>query len=57
MLAEEIVGISKVSKFSIFFFTQDRKLGNLGKCSFTWNFNSTCNLRYKNEKKLTDAET
>ena len=57
MLSEEIVEISKVSKFSIFPFIQKRKLRNLGKCFFTSNFDSSCNLRCKNEKELTDAKT
>ena len=29
---------------------QNRKLGNLGKCSFTSNFASCCNLRFTNGK-------
>ena len=40
--------ISDVSEFSILPYTQNRKLGNLGKCSFTSNFDSSCNLRCKN---------
>ena len=46
--------ISELSEFSILSYTQNRKLGNLGKCSFTSNFGSSCNLRCKNDKKLTD---
>ena len=33
------------------------KLGNLGKCSFTSNFDSCCNLRCKSDKKLTETKT
>ena len=40
--------ISKVSKFSILLrYVQNRKLGNLGKFSFTSDFCSSCNLRFK----------
>ena len=42
--------ISEVSEFSILPYTQNRKLGNLGKCSFTSNFESCCNLRFRNDK-------
>ena len=42
--------ISKVSKFLILSFVQNRKLGNLGKFSFTSNFCSSCNLRFKTTK-------
>ena len=42
--------ISEVSEFSILPYTQNRKLGNLGKCSFTSNFDSSCNLRFRNNK-------
>ena len=42
--------ISEVSEFSILPYTQNRKLGNLGKCSFTSNFDSSCNLRFRNDK-------
>ena len=45
--------ISEVSEFSILPYIQNRKLGNLGKCSSTSNFDSSCNLRCKNDKKLT----
>ena len=31
-------------------YTQNRKLGNLGKYSFTSNFDSSCNLRSRNNK-------
>ena len=42
--------LSKDSEFSILPYTQNRKLGNLGKCSFTSNFDSSCNLRFRNDK-------
>ena len=42
--------ISEVSEFSILPYTQNRKLGNLRKCSFIWNFDSSCNLGCKNAK-------
>ena len=42
--------ISKVSKFLILSFVQNRKLGNLGKFSFTSNFCSSCNSRFKTTK-------
>ena len=45
---------SEVSEFSILFYTQNR---NLGKCSFTSNCDRSCNLRCKNDKKLTEAKT
>ena len=44
MLLLKKVKISEVSEFSILSYTQNRKLGNLGKCSFTSNFDSSCNL-------------
>ena len=50
MLLEEKKKISEVSEFSILPYTQNRKLGNLGKCSFTSNFGSCCNLRFRNGK-------
>ena len=31
-------------------YTQNRKLGNLGKCSVTPNFDSSCNLSFRNNK-------
>ena len=49
MLLEE-KKISEIFEFSILPYTQNRKLGNLGKCSFTANFDSSCNLRYRNNK-------
>ena len=40
--------VSKVSKFSILLsYVQNRKLENLGKFSFTSDFCSSCNLRFK----------
>ena len=50
MLLEEKKKISEVSKFSILPETQNWKLGNLAKCSFTSNFDSCCNLRFRNNK-------
>ena len=47
---------SEVSEFSILSCTQNRKLGNLGKCSFTSNFDSSCNFSCKNDKKLTETK-
>ena len=50
MLLVEKVKISEVSEFSILLYTQNQKLRNLGKCSFTSNFGSCCNLRFRNDK-------
>ena len=50
MLLEEKKKISEISEFQILAYTQNRKLGNLGKCSFTSNFDSSCNLRFRNNK-------
>ena len=50
MLLEEKKKISEVSKFSILPYTQNGKLGNLGKCSFTSNFDCCYNLRFRNDK-------
>ena len=50
MLLVEKVKISKVSEFSILPYTQNRNLANLGKCSFTSNSDSCCNLRFRNNK-------
>ena len=50
MLSEEKLKISEVSEFSILPYTKNRKLGNLGKCSFTSNFDNCCNLRFRNDK-------
>ena len=57
MLLEEKKKISEISEFSILSYTQNRKLGNLGKCCFTSNFDSSCNLRCKINKKLTETKT
>ena len=43
--------LSKISEFSNLGIGQNRKLGNLGKFSFTSNFGISCNLRFKNKKK------
>ena len=56
MLSEEKVKISEVSEFSIFPDTQNRKLRNLGNFYFTSNFDSSCNVRCKNDKKLTETK-
>ena len=50
MLLEEKKKISEDSEFSIFPCTQNRKLRNLEKCSFTSNFDGCCNLRFRNGK-------
>ena len=50
MLLEDELKISEVSESSTLPYTQNRKLGNLGKCSFTSNFDSCYNLRFRNEK-------
>ena len=42
--------ILEEKKFSILPNTQNRKFENLGKCSFTSNFDGTCNLRQKQQK-------
>ena len=57
MLLLEKVKNSKVSEFLILFYTQNWKLGNLGKCCFTSNFHSSCNLRFRNDKKWTETKT
>ena len=57
MLLLEKVKNSKVSEFLILSYTQNWKLGNLGKCYFTSNFDSGCNIRCKNNKKLTETKT
>ena len=51
MLSEEIVRISEVSEFPIL------KIRKLGKCAFTSNFDSSCNLSCKSDKKLTERKT
>ena len=50
MLLFKKVKICEISEFSILPYTQNRKLGNLGKCSFTSNFDSSCNLRFRKDK-------
>ena len=50
MLLEEKNKISEISEFLILSYTQNRKLGNLGKCSVTPNFDSSCNLSFRNNK-------
>ena len=50
MLLVEKVKISKVSEFSILPYTQNRKLRNLGKFSFTSNFERRRNLDAKTTK-------
>ena len=50
MLLEEKNKISEISEFFILSYSQNRKLGNLGKCSFTSNFDSSCNVRFRNDK-------
>ena len=57
MLLEEKKKISEVSEFSILFYTLNRKLGNLRKCSFTSNFGSCCNLTCKNNKKVSETKS
>ena len=52
MLLEEKKTISEVSEFSILPYTQNQKLGNLGKCSFTSNFDSCYNLRFRQKLKI-----
>ena len=56
MLLEEKKKISEVSEFSILPYTQNRKLGNLGNFYFTSNFDSSCNVRCQNDKKLTETK-
>ena len=55
MLLLEKVKSSEVSEFSILPYTQNGKVGNLGKCCFTSNFDRSCNLRCRNSKKLTET--
>ena len=44
--------IFEISKFPILPHTQNRKLGNHENLSFTSNFDSSCNPRFENNKKL-----
>ena len=46
----------KISELLILSYTQSRKLGNLGNCCFTSNFDGNCNLRCKNFKILTEKK-
>ena len=55
MLLLEKVKSSEVSEFSILPYTQNGKVGNLGKCCFTSNFDRSYNLRCRNSKKLTET--
>ena len=50
MLIEEKYKICGVSEFSILPYTQNRKLGYLGKRSPTSNFDSQCSLIFRNDK-------
>ena len=50
MLLEEKQKICETSEFSILLYTQNRKLGYLGKRSLTSNFDSYCNLIFRNDK-------
>ena len=50
MLLEEKQKICKVSEFSIFPYTQNRKLGYLAKGSFTSNCGSYWDLMFRNDK-------
>ena len=50
MLLEEKQKICEVSEFSILPYTQNRKLGYLGKRSRTSNFDNCCNLIFRNDK-------
>ena len=50
MLLEEKKKISEMSEFLILPYTQNWKLRNLGKGSFTSNFDSSYNLRFRNDK-------
>ena len=50
MVLEEKKKISEVSEFSILSYTQNRKLGNLGKFSFPSNHERRCNLDAKTTK-------
>ena len=52
MVLEEKVEIFEVSEFSILPYTQNWKLGNLGKFSFTSDFDISRNLRFKNKNEL-----
>ena len=49
---KEKIKISEISKFSILLYTQNRKLGNLGKFYFTTTFSSIWNQDQKPKKNL-----
>ena len=56
--SKEKIRISEVSDFSILLYTQNRKLGNLGKFYFTSNFSSSIwNPRSKHQKKTWDKKS
>ena len=57
MLLDKKVKISEVFKLSILSYTKYRKLENLRKFSCISNFDSSRNLRRKNDKKLTETKT
>ena len=57
MVLEEEVKIYEVSEFSTLPYTQNQKLGNHGKCSFTSNFERSSNLDSENAKKITETKT
>ena len=57
MLLEDKKKISEVSEFSILPSVENQKLGNLGNFYFTWNFDSSYNVRCKNDEKLTDTKS
>ena len=50
VLLEEKQKICEVYEFSIWLYTQNRKLGYLGKRSLSSNFDSYCNLIFRNDK-------
>ena len=50
MLLEKKKKIREVSEFSILPYPKNRKLGYLGKRSLTSNFDSCCNLIFRNDK-------
>ena len=55
--SKEKINISEVSEFSILLYTQNRKLGNLGKFDFTSTFSSSIwNSRSKHQKKTWDKK-
>ena len=51
------IPISEISEFSILSYTQNRKLGNLGKFSFTSIFGSILNSKSKNRKNDLEEKT